>query len=915
MNAVEIEEAVSALAENPFDASEFPFSFLLAFGNKPTTIKKLRNRNSNKSDVGGVLQNKNVHIKACECDHVSETLIDLEKSPATTKHKVQFILATDGNVVQAKQLSSGDIRIFSFTDLPDNFGFFLPLAGISTVKEICENAFDIRATARLNTLYVELRKRNPDWDADINREKMNLFMARLIFCFFADDTEIFSKPGLFIHTTLEMSSSSGEDLHEVVEKIFRSMNTPTADRAKRKIPRWAQTFPYVNGQLFSGDTSVPHFSRIARSYLEHIGKLDWKRVNPDIFGSMIQAVAEDDERASLGMHYTSVPNILKVLNPLFLDDLRDRLEQAKDSKQKLLNLRKRMSKIRVFDPACGSGNFLVIAYKEMRAIEAEINKRRGESIKLSQILKTNFRGIELRTFSATIARLALIIAEFQCDVLYLGQKEALREILPLETQNWITSGNSLRIDWNGICPPSGKTVAHRSDGILDVPVKQSKIEFENEGGEVYICGNPPYLGSLKLSDEQKEDIKLLFKHRTTSYRKLDYVAGWFIKAANFLSQNSACAAFVTTNSICQGQQLPVLWPLIYELELDILFAYTSFIWKNLAKDNAGVTVAIVAITGYNDVRPRHIYSVQSDGETIQRRVKKIGPKLEAVGSVKLPVVTPVKSAPPNRSTMVFGNMPIDGGHLLMSAAELQEMSLTEAQKRSFVKRLIGSKEFIRGTLRYCLWINDDKVTEAQDIPQIMGRLDRVRIFRENRNESDDLSSKPHRFASVRQVGNEHLIVIPGVSSEKREFLPVGIAPLGSIASNLCFAMLDAPLYNLAIIASRLHLAWIRSVCGKLTTRLRYSNTLGWNTFPFPVFTDKHKDDLTKSAENILLARELYYPATIAELYDPDRMPPDLREAHEHNDDILERIYIGRRFKNDTERLEKLFELYSEVNPQ
>ena len=393
---------------------------------------------------------------------VTKTLAALKASPATAKAKAKFILATDGADFEAEDLASGETVACAYPDFPDHFGFFLPLAGITTVKQIRESSFDIRATSRLNRLYVELLKDNPEWGTAERRRDMNHFMARLIFCFFAEDTDIFNGTGLFTATIEQMSAKDSSNTHEVIGELFRAMNTKIEDRASAKIPRWADAFPYVNGGLFSGSMDVPRFSEIARSYLLHIGSLDWTKINPDIFGSMIQAVADDEERGALGMHYTSVPNILKVLNPLFLDDLRARLEEAGDNPRMLLNLRKRMSKIRVFDPACGSGNFLVIAYKEMRAIEAEINRRRGEPDRRTEIPLTNFRGIELRDFPAEIARLALIIAEYQCDVLYRGQKEALAEFLPLDAQNWITCGNALRLDWLSICPPTGTGVKHHA---------------------------------------------------------------------------------------------------------------------------------------------------------------------------------------------------------------------------------------------------------------------------------------------------------------------------------------------------------------------------------------------------------------------------------------------------------------------
>lgn len=417
MNAVEIEEAISALAEQTFDAAEFPFAFLQAFGNKETTIKRLRSGATNKSDLGGVLQTNNIHIAVAPAGEVTRTLAVLKASPATARAKARFVLATDGVHFEAEDLESGETVACGYQDFPDHFGFFLPLAGITTVKQVRESAFDIRATGRLNKLYVELLKDDPEWGTAERQHDMNHFMARLIFCFFAEDTDIFNGSGLFTATIAQMSARDSSNTHEVIGTLFRAMNTRIADRANAKLPRWADAFPYVNGGLFSGSMEVPHFSRIARSYLLHIGNLDRTKINPDIFGSMIQAVAEDEERGALGMHYTSVPNILKVLNPLFLDDLRARLGEAGDNSRMLLNFRRRMSRIRVFDPACGSGNFLVIAYKAMRAIEAEINCRRGEEGRKSDIPPTNFRGIELRDFPAEIARLALIIAEYQCDVL------------------------------------------------------------------------------------------------------------------------------------------------------------------------------------------------------------------------------------------------------------------------------------------------------------------------------------------------------------------------------------------------------------------------------------------------------------------------------------------------------------------
>ena len=910
MNAVEIEQAVSDLFAAPIDAAEFPYAFLQAFGNKETTLRKLRAGDTNKSDVGGVLQRNNIHLAVAPQGQVNETLAALRESPATARHKVKFILATDGERVEAEELGGGKPLECAWSEFPNHFGFFLPLAGITTVQEIRENAFDIRATSKLNRLYVELLKENRDWATDERRPDMNHFMARLIFSFFAEDTGIFAEEGLFTKTVTQMSEKDSSNTHEVIGTLFLAMNTKHEARQEAGIPRWAERFPYVNGGLFSGDMAVPRFTRTARSYLLQVGSLDWKQINPDIFGSMIQAVADDEERGALGMHYTSVPNILKVLNPLFLDDLRAKLEEAGDNARKLLNLRNRIKRIRVFDPACGSGNFLVIAYKELRAIEHEINRKRGEAGRKSEIPLTNFRGIELRDFAAEIARLALIIAEFQCDVLYRGQQEALNDFLPLDAENWITCGNALRLDWLAICPPTGTSVKLVGDDLFSTPLDQSEIDFENAGGETYICGNPPYLGSTWQSKEQKAEIKSIFEGRTKSAGSLDYVAGWFMKAADYGTQTLAAASFVSTNSICQGQQVPILWPLIFATGHEIHFAHTSFKWANLASHNAGVTVAIVGISN-NPGNLRRLYSLNEAGEVVLKETESINAYLVSGPNL---VVAPTDDVLGRMTAMDNGNKAVDGGHLLLAAHEVEELHLSPEQRSMFVKRFAGSVEAINGAIRYCLWIPDELKDTAMQIPTIAARVKAVEAMRlkSTKKLTRDSAARSHAFQQVRQVGNEVSIVVPRVSSENRDILPTALMDSGVILSDKCFALYDAPLWNLALIASRLHWVWIGTVCVRMRTDFSYSNTLGWNTFPVPPLSEQNKADLTRCAEEILLAREAHYPATIADLYDPEHMPANLHEAHDRNDETLERIYIGRRFRNDTERLEKLFEMYTKM---
>ncbi len=911
MNPVEIEEAVSKLALEPFDPAEFPFQFLIAFDNPPPTIKRLRSGATNQSDVpGGVLQRNNIHIATCAPGEVDATLKALRDSPKTTSAKAKIILATDGETFQAEDLNGGGTVACSYAEFPDHFGFFLPLAGITTVKEIRESSFDVKATGRLNKLYVQLLKENPDWGTAERQCDMNHFMARLIFCFFAEDTDLLLTEGLFTKTVEQMSSGDAANTHLVISEIFRAMDTPPLKRGDAGLPPYAAKFPYVNGQLFSGNTDVPTFSKVARSYLLHVGSLPWQKINPDIFGSMIQAVTDDAERGSLGMHYTSVPNILKVLNPLFLDNLREQLEEAGTNSRKLLNLRNRMARVRVFDPACGSGNFLVIAYKAMREIEAEINKRRGEPDRRSDIPLTNFRGIELRDFPAEIARLALIIAEYQCDVLYRGQKEAIAEFLPLGAENWITCGNALRLDWLNICPPTGTGVKITSDDFFQTPLTQVEIDFENEGGETYICGNPPYIGSKWQSPEQKSDLGFVFDGKVKNWKSLDYVAGWFMKAAEYSLETDAITALVSTNSICQGQQVPILWPFIFKAGHNIHFAHTSFKWSNLASHNAGVTVVVVAISK-KPPQMRRLYSVGDDGSTLVKAVDNINAYLVPGANVEVQATSrPLNGAPP----MQFGNHPYYGASLIFSKETAREIQSVAPDAARYIRPLYGSQEFISGAPRACLWIKDEEVAVARQLEAISTRMDAVAAARRAANQdktAQKLASTPHRFRE-QQEASRYTVVVPRVSSENRPYLPVGLLEPKCIIQEKAFAIYDSPVWAISILASRLHIVWVGTVCARMRTDFSYSNTLGWNTFPIPKLTAQNRTDLTRCAENILLAREAHFPATIADLYEPEKMPEDLRRAHEANDEVLERIYIGRRFRNDTERLEKLFDLYTKM---
>ena len=649
---------------------------------------------------------------------------------------------------------------------------------------------------------------------------------------------------------------------------------------------------------------MPRFSRIARSYLLHAGGLDWQKINPDIFGSMIQAVAEDEERGELGLHYTSVPNILKVLNPLFLDDLREQLETAGDNPRKLLNLRKRIARIRVFDPACGSGNFLVIAYIHMREIEAEILERRGEADRRSWIGLENFYGIEIKDFACEVARLSLLIAEFQCDVRLIGQKEAKELVLPLKQTGQIHCGNALRMDWLKVCPPVQAVVEEHD--LAGPTGKFALGDTDEPEVETYICGNPPFAGITKQNKAQKDDLKCVFHTTEYSPTSVDYVTAWYHKSEIYTQIQDARIAFVSTNSISQGKSVPKFWKHLLARGLLIRFAYTSFIWKNLAKNNAGVIVVVIGLDRQKKEQ-RYLFFENERKECDSINAYLNDSRIDMVDERQ----RPINSLP----KLLRGNMPNCGGNLILGLNERNGLIEENTLSHNFIRKYVGSQEISKGIVRYCLLIPDNHLDEALNVPGISERIGKVRECRldsKKVNTREILSKNPHKFELVSSLGNMPSVAVARTTSESREYLAVDLLSAGTIANDNCFFAAGDESFLLSILVSKLHLIWISTICGRMKNDYRYSNTLGWNTFPVPKLTEQNKIDLTRCAGNILLARETHFPATIAALYDPERMPADLRAAHERNDEVLERIYIGRRFRNDTERLEKLFEMYTKM---
>ncbi|RCK37564.1 hypothetical protein TH19_09945 [Thalassospira profundimaris] len=883
MNIAEIEMALATIAEQEFDKAGFPFQFIECFKVPKATVTKLKGTLNKASVQGELLWPKKLYYKPCKEGDVEQALDGMMDEGLTKTHKPQYLLVTDGVKFSAYDRSREIYQHGDFSGLNESFDFFLSLAGIERYEAVEEALADIRAAGRLAKFYDAVLADNPDWNDEGHVHTINLFLTRILFCMFAEDTGIFEQD-LFSKSLNEYTDINGGDVGSFLDQIFAVMDTPDKERAN--LPGFIRAFPYVNGGLFKDRIETPRFTRLSRRLLIEAARLNWREINPDIFGSMIQAVVEPGMRGDLGLHYTSVPNIMKVLQPLFLLDLEKQFADSQDSVGKLNKLHQRLAKIRVFDPACGSGNFLIIAYRELRKLEMRIYKRLRELTgelgwKWSEVTLSNFYGIEYADFAAETAKLSLWIAEYQVNRQFAEVFGDAPPALPLKDGGNIHHRNALTTDWEDICPPAENDV------------------------ETYIVGNPPYLGRAQQTKEHKKDISFVFSDISKKYKKLDYVACWLIKAAKYTGENKNISfAFVATNSVCQGEQVPLLWPHVLGDTREIYFAHQSFKWKNLASGNAGVTCVVVGVRGKKG-GPKTMYV-----NDVAYRVSNINGYLIDYSDI---YIEPISNAKTKKEVMKFGNMPADGGNLLLSTEEKNEILNSFPEADFLFRRIMGSKEFIKKRDRWCLWIDDKNLNAALKIPPIQERIIRTKEMRLNSVDAGtkSLSEAPHQFREM-NIASEHSIIVPRVTSESRPYVQVGLLDGKTIISDSAFALYDAPLYLFAIISSKLHVVWIKAVCGQLETRIRYSNTLGYNTFPVPKLYQKDIESLEELAWRVIEAREQHPGKTMADLYDPKKMPLNLLKVHQELDDALETLYIGRPFKNDTERLEHLFKMYAKM---
>lgn len=907
----EIEERLRQLKEHTLPADEIGYSLLYAFGKGERDIVRMREgKGIIKTFEPGLLIKGEFCYRATTTLRLVAELEELKADVSVRKAAPKIIAVSDGKTIRAYDLRQQESFEQQIDRLYCDFEFFYPLAGVERIEYVEESPADIKAAEKLAKLHDEIRAYN-EFTSDSDLHDLNIFIARLLFCFFAEDTGIF-EPSIFTDTIKRYTLDDGSDLNQFLDDAFFAMATEEKHRPA-DLPSFIRQFPFVSGGLFTKLISLPQLSARARKIIIECGDLDWQNINPDIFGSMIQAVVNPDERATQGMHYTSVPNIMKVIQPLFLDELRAEYEKIANfikQKKQMLDLgvitspvyikecktyenqcRKlllRMSKMKFFDPACGSGNFLIITYKMLRLLEMDIlhliqqcnTQGMLEFVDGSVIKISQFYGIELLDFPHEIAMLSLWLAEHQMNQKLNRDFGVNTQALPLKDITQIKCGNACRVDWNEVCP-------------------HTKEE------EVFIFGNPPYLGSSMQDESQKNEMSIVCG-RFENYKNLDYIACWFYLGSLFIKGSNGKYAFVSTNSICQGDSVALLWPNIFKKGVEIGFAYQSFKWSNNAKHVATVTVIIVGIRSIIS-KDKYLY----DATGRYKVCKNINAYLIDGANITIGRLSSSISGFPE---MVFGNKPSDGGFLILEEEERNAIIDAYPKASSLIKQYHGADSYINGSIRFCLWINDEDIDFAMSIPPIKERIEKVREFR-SKSKADSTAqwaARPHMFKQ-RAHKNTDSIIFPGVSSERRIYVPVGLLTSDTVISNAAYAVYDADIFIFGILCSRMHIIWLQAIGGKLETRYRYSS-LVYNSFSFPKISDSKKSEIEEAATEILLTREPYLTVgkTLADLYDPDTMPDDLREAHARLDDIVESCYPGYPFASDEARLECLFKMYEKM---
>ncbi|QHN42885.1 N-6 DNA methylase [Candidatus Mycosynbacter amalyticus] len=922
----DVQRNVTELANRESYNIDILYELLAAYGRASSAITKLRQGSLNLASdkENDVLQRGVVYFRhITDSSKLRSTLEELEQDPLVVRYNPRYLIVTDYDKLVAIDTKKDTRLDINLRDIDRDVDFFYGWTGDEITDEKTEAVADRRAADKMQELYSEIEKFNAERLADPQanfRHDLNVFFSRLLFCFFAEDTRVFSndEKAIFTGSIKDYTQTDGSDLDTFLRTLFDALDTE--DKSSFTSP--FSKFPYVNGTIFDTkkhSIGIPKFNAQARKLILDCGNLNWSEINPDIFGSMFQSIVDENQRHTHGQHYTSVPNIMKTIEPLFLDELREEFDKHYDNPSKLIRLWERISKIKVFDPACGSGNFLIIAYKEMRKIEHAIIERlllgslleEGMKNKLSsQIKLDNFYGIEIDDFPHEIAILSLYLAKHQMNIEFEKQFGREIKLIPLKDNANIIHGNAARLDWNDVC----SNVPH-AVGIPSAASQQSElIGFENESeqqelvkeeyDEIYLIGNPPYGGARWLDAAQKEDMQLVLGD-IKGYGNLDYIAVWFKKAADYIGDSNKCrAAIISTNSIVQGVQVELLWSYIFDTKHEIIFAHQSFKWQNSARNNAGVTVVVIGI-GSESSKDKYIYN-----GGIRQKVDNINAYLSSGSStIVMSRSKPLSSIP----SLDYGSFALDDGHFTISLNEYKDILKASPDAEKFLKPFVGAAEFLRGIERYAVWINEADIEEAKQIPILNKKIQAVYEWRmdSKRASTKKLASTPWRFAEIRYQDRQCLIA-PIVSSERRQYIPMSILPKGTVVSNAAFAIYDAEPWLLGILSSKMHMAWVRAVGGQLETRLRYSASVVYNTFPLRPLLEHEKQELTAKARSVLFARENHSEKTLAEMYDPDKMPEDLRQAHEELDVAVDRLYRQKPYNSDEERLADLFALYEQM---
>ncbi len=714
------------------------------------------------------------------------------------------------------------------------------------------------------------------------------FLVRILFCLFAEDTGIF-EPNSFATYLEQGTQEDGSDFGPKLGKLFEVLDTPEPLRQKN-LDELLTAMRYVNGGLFEETLRTPDCNRKIRDEILAATRFDWGRISPAVFGSLFQSVMDPDARRRCGAHYTTEQNILKVIRPLFLDELREEFQRIKSNKKKLQVFHAKLASLKFFDPACGCGNFLVLAYRELRLLEMDVLAKLHQGSQqyfgtdfVSQVDVDQFYGIEIVEFPVRIAETALWLMDHQMNVLASERFSQYYVRLPLQKSAKIVHGNALRIDWNDVLP-------------------KEKCS--------YILGNPPFVGGKYQNSEQRKDVKSVLS-KIPGGGLLDYVCCWYIRAAEYIQETKIPVGLVSTNSITQGEQVGALWSLLFQRGIKINFGYTTFIWANEGRGMAHVHSVIIGFS-MTDAQRKFIFEEQ-DGKITAREVRNINPYLIDAPNVLIANRSrPLCDVP----EICFGNQSIDGGYLLLEPDEKKELLKACPDAKPFVRRYVGAYEFINDVERFCLWLKGADTSVIRSLPEVKARVDAVRKFRleSKRAATRELAKTATEFAFVSHPDKPYLL-IPSVSSERREYIPMGFMPAKTIASNLCLIIPGASLYHFGILTSAMHMDWMRRVCGRLESRYRYSAKLVYNNFPWPDTTEVHKKKVEEKAQAVLDARELCPGSTPADLYAQGFMPKVLAKAHRELDKAVEKCYRAKPFRDDRERLAFLFELYEKLTSE